>query len=268
VGAALIIVFFHRLFYSFIAGAFHVTTWSRISADKLWLYNLPIGILCYCVVLSVALVNYARDQKEYARHHEQVALNKENRIQLLQLQLQPHMIRNTLSSISSVIDRDPAKADTMITRLGDFLRLVNSEALRVSVEEELKCVQFFLDIEEVRLEDRLQVVYKIEDYALPALVPSLILQPIIENAIRHGRKDIAKILTVVVTVRLEGDKLQLLVEDDGPDWNPHNINSHTKSGIENIKQRLESMYSIHARFELTRTQQQTRALIELPCAFE
>src|SRR2546421_197058 len=109
-------------------------------------------------------------------------------LQALKMQLQPHFLFNTLNSISTLLDEDVEAADEMLARLGDFLRLTleNTGAQEVTLQEELEFLRCYLEIERVRFQDRLTVELTIEPDTLDARVPNLILQPIVENAIRHG----------------------------------------------------------------------------------
>jgi two-component system LytT family sensor kinase len=175
----------------------------------------------------------------------------ESRLLNLNAQLQPHFLFNALNTISAFVEKDPRGARRMIEHLGDLLRfsLDHSERQETSLEEELAVLDHYLAIQRVRFEDHLQVRTDIAPDALHATVPSLILQPLVENAIRHG----AALQTLCVTIRAvrnNGD-LQLQVSDDGPGlpvgWS---LEAHAGVGLTNTKRRLEQLYPAAHQFDV------------------
>src|SRR5262249_28489116 len=141
----------------------------------------------------------------------------EAQLQALKMQLHPHFLFNTLNSISALLDEDVDAADQMLARLGDFLRLTleNSGAQRVTLQEELEFLRCYLEIERVRFEDRLTINMHIDPEALDARVPNLILQPIVENAIRHGIVSRIAPGQIDISAKRLRDTLQLQVRDNG-----------------------------------------------------
>ncbi|AKF85142.1 Histidine kinase-, DNA gyrase B-, and HSP90-like ATPase [Myxococcus fulvus] len=135
----------------------------------------------------------------------------------LEAQLHPHFLFNTLNSISALVRRDPLGSERMIARLSDLLRETLQAAGReeVSLRDELRTLQLYLDIQGVRFTDRLRVEQDIAQEALGARVPHLVLQPLVENAIQHGIAPRSAPGTVTVTARREGPELLLEVRDDG-----------------------------------------------------
>jgi two-component system LytT family sensor kinase len=172
-------------------------------------------------------------------------------LQALKMQLHPHFLFNTLNSISALLDEDAEKADEMLARLGDFLRLTleNSGAQMVALRDELEFLRRYLEIEQVRYQDRLSVEMNIEPQTLEAQVPNMILQPIIENAIRHG---IAQRLGgghIEVSARRDGAKLHLQVKDDGLGVSLSE-NLKTGVGLANTTERLKRAYGGAHNFEI------------------
>ncbi len=166
------------------------------------------------------------------------------RLQMLQAQLQPHFLFNALNTISAFLERDPAGARRMIEHLGDLLRLSleNSTRRLTPLEEELTALDHFLAIQRVRFEDHLQVSVSVEPETLRATVPGLILQPLVENAIRHGGAQ-PNLSRVSVSAFRENGKLHLRVVDNGPGlprgWQ---LSTGAGVGLSNTQQRLAHLY--------------------------
>ncbi|MBV9108373.1 MAG: histidine kinase, partial [Gemmatimonadetes bacterium] len=143
--------------------------------------------------LAIAVAAYAMDYSRRLRDREVHAarLNErlaEARLEALKMQIQPHFLFNTLHTISELVHEDPDAAERMITRLGDLLRLTvdNAQAHEVTLSQEMEFLEAYLEIQRTRFNDRLEVLVEVEDGTEEALVPNLVLQPLVENAIRHG----------------------------------------------------------------------------------
>jgi LytS/YehU family sensor histidine kinase len=157
------------------------------------------------------------------------------------MQLQPHFLFNTLHSISALMHRDVEAADRMLTRLSDLLRLTLESAStpEVPLSRELDFLDAYLEIQQTRFEERLEVVRDIDPLALDALVPNLLLQPLVENAIRHGVANRTTGGRVEISARRENGRLTLSVRDDGPGLSP---NAGQGVGLSNTRARLEHLY--------------------------
>src|SRR5437016_7100761 len=193
--ACLTLAFFHRAIYLIVGWALHVAVYRQYSSVReLYqsdiLFNLPTGYMSYGTFMLISFVidYYRRYQREELRASRLKAELAQAQLQALKMQLQPHFLFNTLNSISALLDEDVDAADEMLARLGDFLRMTlqNSGAQQVTLQEELEFLRCYLEIEQVRFQDRLTIEMTIEPETLDARVPNLILQPIVENAIRHG----------------------------------------------------------------------------------
>jgi two-component system LytT family sensor kinase len=174
-------------------------------------------------------------------------------LRALKMQLHPHFLFNTLHSISSLVLEDPPKANSMIARLGDFLRLTvdNSEQQLVTLKEETEFLRCYLDIEQVRFGDRLTVAFELEPQTLSAQVPHLILQPIVENAIQHAIAPRAAQGRIRVEAKRLNSLLRVAISDSGPGIDS-NANSLGKKGVglSNVRSRLQQIYGPDFRFEL------------------
>ena len=215
------------------------------------------NFLFYALLLGIAhLVLYYRRYREREQAAEQLARGlTEARLQALKMQLQPHFLFNTLNAISALIPAEAKPARRMLARLGDLLRttLEHEETQEVTLREELAFLEPYLEIEQARLEDRLTVVMNIAPETLDARVPHLILQPLVENAVRHGiatRIEPGKV--EISTSRAPDDRfLHLEIKDDGRGVNrDHEVTPRRGVGLTNIRSRLEQLYGNEHRFKL------------------
>ena len=182
-------------------------------------------------------IEYYRESRE--RELEATRLALEN----LRAQLQPHFLFNTLQSISTLIHRDQAAADRMLTDLSDLLRLSlrSSASQEVPLREELAFLDRYLDIMRVRFGDRLRIAVEAPDDVRDALVPSLVLQPIVENAITHGMADRPDLGRVAVRAHRNGKTLWLEVSDDGPGLSAP-ASDGNGIGLANTRERVKRLY--------------------------
>ena len=279
--ACLTVAFFHRAVYLIVGWALHVAVYRQYSSVReLYhsdiLFNLPTGYMSYGTFMLVCfVVDYYRSyQREEVRASRLKAELAQAQLQALKMQLQPHFLFNTLNSISALLDDDVEAADEMLARLGDFLRMTlqNSGAQLVRLQEELAFLRCYLNIEQVRFHDRLAVSFDVTPDALDALVPNLILQPIVENAIRHGI--VAKTGPGRIAIRAAHSDaaLVLQVKDDGPGLRSRAMKPETSSddspapylspsdssgrlqggvGLANTRARLEQLYGAAQRFEMS-----------------
>jgi two-component system, LytTR family, sensor kinase len=169
------------------------------------------------------------------------------------MQLHPHFLFNTLHSISSLVLEDPAKANSMIARLGDFLRLTleNANQQMVSLKEETEFLRCYLEIEQVRFGDRLTVALELEPQTLSVQVPHLILQPVVENAIQHAIAPRAARGQINIEAKRLNNLVRLEVRDNGPGIASNNALARTEGvGLSNVRARLLQIYGSDFRFEL------------------
>jgi two-component system LytT family sensor kinase len=172
------------------------------------------------------------------------------RLDALTGQLQPHFLFNTLHTISAFVLEDPKQANRMITRLSELLRhsFSREHGPLVTLEEELQLLDHYVAIQEARFGDRLKVTFRVEAGAGAAAVPTFLLQPLVENAVRHGAALKAGVAEVEVTVVRAGDRLRLEVRDNGPGISTGSRNGGV--GIANTRARLTQLYGAGHRFEL------------------
>ena len=264
--ACVVLSITHRAIYLIIGWLLHVAAYRDLtSIPDLYssdiLFNLPTGFMSYGTIFLVSYVvdYYRRHQEEelkVSRLRTELAQAQlqvtEAQLQALKMQLHPHFLFNTLNSISALLDEDVEAADQMLARLGDLLRLTleNSGAQQVTLQEELEFLRCYLEIEHVRFHDRLSVNMQIDPETLDARVPNLILQPIVENAIKHGI--VSRIAPGEIEIRAdrEGDLLRLQVKDNGPGLNASTTRTREGLGLANTRARLQQMYGTAHRFEM------------------
>lgn len=213
------------------------------------------GVYGLIVLLHHVYRYYNRFRQGELRASRLEARLSQAQLQALKMQLHPHFLFNTLHSISSLVHRNPDAADRMISRLGDFLRMTldNSGAQEVQLRKELEFLRCYLEIERVRFQDRLTTEMQIEPRALDARVPNLILQPIVENAIRHGVAPRSAPGRIEIYAKQRNGSLRIEVRDNGPGLgaNQRAEQAFRKGlGLANTKARLEQLYGAAHRFEL------------------
>jgi two-component sensor histidine kinase len=171
-------------------------------------------------------------------------------LQSLRLQLHPHFLFNTLNTVNALIGTDRRAAERVISGLSELLRMSLSSASEqeVSLAKELELLAHYIEIQQIRFQDRLTVNFKIDPDARYALVPNLMLQPLVENAIRHGIAPRAAPGHVTVTAAKKGTRLELSVVDDGVGEKPH-AEHRDGVGLGNTRARLLSLYGGDHRFE-------------------
>ena len=176
----------------------------------------------------------------------------EAQLHTLQRQMQPHFLFNTLNTISALMHRDVDAADAMIARLSDLLRmsLQRVGVQEVELKEELDFLSKYLEIEQTRFRDRLSVVFDIQADTLDALVPNLLLQPLVENAIKHGIGPRPTPGQIVVRSRRVGAMLELDVQDNGVGLSAARLTDFNRGvGLSNTRSRLDHLYGSLHRFE-------------------
>jgi LytS/YehU family sensor histidine kinase len=195
-------------------------------------------------------------QREVAAAHLETRL-VEARLQSLQRQLHPHFLFNTLHGISALMHRDLAAADRMLALLGDLLRSsLRVNAQEISLKDELELLGKYVAIEQIRFQDRLTVSYDIPAETLDACVPSLVLQPLVENALDHGIAPNSGRGRLELYARRKGEQLWLEVRDDGVGLREDALTAMQKGiGVSNTRARLQWLYGAAHQFEFCRAGQ-------------
>lgn len=214
--------------------------------------NVSAAIYIIIACLAHVFAYYRRAQE---REKEAAALTaglSRAKLDALRLQLQPHFLFNTLNAISTLVHRDPRAADELIGDLSELLRLsLQTVDHEVPLSRELELLDCYLAIEQARLGDRLKIVRQIDPATLAALVPTFVLQPLAENAVRHGIEPRRVAGTITFRADLVGGNLRLVVADDGVGWKNGNPGSSRRGiGIANTEERLRALHGQAAHLDL------------------
>ena len=213
-----------------------------------WFYAFCVLLIAFIGSLGYHFYRSYKDREQTASRLQAQLAQAE--LQVLKMQLQPHFLFNTLHAISSLMQKDLEAADEMMARLGDLLRytLESLGAQEVELRQELEMLDHYIEIEKIRLADRLTVRVDIPAELLSAMVPNLILQPIVENAIRYGIAPHPTGGCVDITAQRVNTGIRITISDDGP-----GLPERAKEGVgfTNTRARLEQLYGTHHHFSCT-----------------
>ncbi|MEZ5306309.1 MAG: histidine kinase [Pyrinomonadaceae bacterium] len=235
-----------------------------------YLGDLFLGFFIYAVIVSVSIVQIRN--RRFVEQEKRSALLQSQltgaQLQALKMQLQPHFLFNTLNSISSLVASNPVQAQEMIAKLGDFLRMTldSNESQMVTLREEVNFLRSYLEIEQIRFFDKMQIVFDIPDDTLEALLPHLLLQPIVENSVKHGMSQLTKDGKIEISSAASKGSLEIKIRDNGETAIPVNTSDdENKTGLANVRSRLEHIYGEKFVFEMTHEPAQgTTVSISIP----
>lgn len=249
----------------------------RERADETPFAQLMVGAIFINGVLLVAwsalyyAINYfvrAEEQADQLLRLEAAATSAQ--LTMLRYQLNPHFLFNTLNSISTlVLLKQTEQANAMLSRLSSFLRftLINETTAKVSLASEVETLKLYLDIEKMRFEDRLRTEFDIEDSVKDALVPSLLLQPLVENAIKYAVTPQEEGADISINARRIGERVRIIVSDSGPGLQGSTPDPKLSTGVgmANTRERLLQAYGDEQRFDsYTRSGGGFEVVIEFP----
>ena len=232
-----------------------------------------VWVMLVWSALYFGIKYYLLSQEEQQRYLKAISMAQEAQLKMLRYQLNPHFLFNTLNAISTLIlDRDTALANDMVMKLSRFLRysLDNDPMQQVTVAEEIDSLKLYLDIEKVRFAERLTLHFSIDADAEGALMPSLLLQPLVENSIKYAVSQAVGGGSIAVSASVEGDRLQLVVADDGPglDLRQGRLPKGGGVGLANTRERLAQVYGEHQSFRLNSTDPHGLTItIRIPIAY-
>jgi LytS/YehU family sensor histidine kinase len=214
-------------------------------------FTIPIYlcIVCVCWVMGYFQENSERERRTIELEARLTQAN----LQALKMQLQPHFLFNTLNSISSLVHENPDAADDMIASLSQFLRTTLDLSSRdeVPVRTELEFVDRYLEIQQARFGDRLRIRRVIDSSVMEALVPPLMLQPLVENAIRYAIECRENGGTVTIRALSEGNVLRVEIADDGEVFGGVQVlGTGSGIGLSNTKARLQELYGEKHQFKV------------------
>jgi two-component sensor histidine kinase len=241
----------------------------RSDLDLTYLFIISINqdlFVFWLAVLAIHAVRHSRavQEREVARAQVETQL-AEARLQALKVQIQPHFLFNTLHAIATLVREDPPRAERTVEHLSEMLRttLTHHQAQEVALREELETLRPYLEIEKMRLGERLEVRMETAPEVMGALVPHLILQPLVENAIRHGISARRRQGWVRVEARGADGWLHLVVEDNGQGMS--GVVRPGAIGLSNVRTRLWQLYGDRHHFEIrSEPEEGTRIEMQIP----
>lgn len=218
-------------------------------APSFWEWLLPLQFFLAPYLLGLALIGMVQMARDY--HRESLrsarlwAAYAETRLKMLSTQLQPHFLFNALHAVSELIHEDANRASVMLARLGDFLRhaLESSQQPWVSVSTEIAGLEAYLAVQQARFRDRLRVSITISPAAAALAIPSMLLQPLAENAIEHGRASPSATLDVNVAAAVVGDRLRFTIRNSTPRMGSILSPERYGNGLRNVQFRLRAAYA-------------------------
>jgi sensor histidine kinase YesM len=216
--------------------------------DALWFYGIIVAV-------SELLHYQAKCRERETRAAILETQLAHAQLTALKMQLDPHFLFNTLHAISSLMHEDAAAAEKTVNRLSDLLRLSveNGNVQQVTLRREMEFLEGYLDIQKTRLRDRLNVRLHLDPGTLEALVPNMILQPLVENAVKYGIASRNTPGTLVIRAECHDEVLRLEITDDGPGLNPIRVDKPTRGvGIANARARLQQLYGETHHFSMSR----------------
>lgn len=216
---------------------------SFVNSTLIW--RFIIGLLFYIVIVAINyVIIYYNNFREKLIHESKLnTLVKEAELRSLKYQINPHFIFNSLNSISSLTLSDPEKAREMTIKLSSFMRgtLSKNEKQMSLLGDEINNVKLYLEIEKVRFEDKFDFVENIHEACMKAEVPGMLLQPLFENAIKHGVYESTDKVTIKLSCKAENNYLKIIVENN---FDPEAVSKRgERIGLKNIENRLELIYN-------------------------
>jgi signal transduction histidine kinase len=241
--------------------------WSHVQRSAVLYLDWEMMTYWAIVGLSHALLYYRESRARAIRAARLQTALVEARLASLQQQLHPHFLFNTLHSISALMHKDVAAADRMLVRLSNLLRITLEHLGQpeVPLEAELGALATYLEIEQTRFADRLEIRYDVQPDTLDTRVPSLLLQPLVENSIKHGVARKAGPGHIAISARRDGDMLRLEVRDDGVGLAEDTLTALQKGiGLSTTRARLQHLFGADYRFEFHRLPQGLAVVVAVP----
>jgi two-component system, LytTR family, sensor kinase len=240
-----------------------------VYSQRQFLYDLDWCLMVYAAIVGVShALAYHRESQERKLKEAQLETRLiEARLKTLEAELHPHFLFNTLHAISTLVHRDPESADRMISRLSDLLRITfdRSGEATVSLKEEIEFLQKYLDIEQTRFQDRLTVRVEVDPDVLDADVPRMILQPLVENAMKHGIAQSVDKGHVQISAGRDDDRLWMEVRDNGGGLHGAALKKlRTGVGLSNTRARLEVLYPERHRLDFSELHGGLAVRVEIP----
>lgn len=249
-------------------------TAQRLMSDLVTSFDYQAMVYWVMLAMHQGALYYRKYQEGKLRASQLEAQLAQAQLSGLKMQLHPHFLFNTLHNINSMMYESVDRASEMVVGLSEFLRisLENAGLHEVPLERELDFIERYLEIERNRFDDRLEVDFRVDDNALNMLVPNLLLQPLVENAIKHGIARSPQGGKILISAKERNGTLSVCVANTGPSLSSDSLSGAPFSlgiGLANTRARLRALYSEDAHFELrNRAEGGVEALITLPARQE
>jgi two-component system sensor histidine kinase AlgZ len=210
------------------------------------------------------LITFEDSQNAERRSLELKMFAQTAELKALRAQVDPHFLFNSLNSISALTTKDPPAARSMVLLLSDFLRqtIRLGQAETITLQEEISLCRNFLDIEQVRFGSRLTVMVKVSEESAKSMVPPLLLQPLVENAVGHGIAHLLSGGTIEISAETRGNRLYIRIQNPVDSDRAHS--KGTRLGIANVRKRLQTLYNTEARLDISERDELFTAEIGLP----
>ncbi len=240
-------------------------TWNMAFRSSTFYFLLANSIFYWLVVVVQTVGDYSnklrRIERKTADTERQLALAK---MEVLRMQMQPHFLFNALNSVAALIRIDQRQqAITAITKLSEMLRtsLDQNDSATAPLQDELDIVEKYVELEQIRFGERLRFQVDVDDQAAEKMVPRWILQPLVENAIRHGIESDLDAGKIDLSAKLDGHKMMIVVRDDGMGVSS---NTDERIGLGNTRQRLQDLFGSEFRFEIIELEKGCCVQVEFP----
>lgn len=234
--------------------------------DSSLYFRIISGFLYYSLLVTTyyLVINFRELKEKSEREARLTSLLKEAELNMLRSQIRPHFLFNSLNSISSLTMTDPKKAQEMVVKLSEFMRysLNLSEAMVSTLEKDLYHAELYLDIEKVRFGEKLVVDKEISPEALSGQLPAMILQPLLENAVKHGVYEATSTVVVKIRARKELNHLEIMIGNDvDPEGKPR---KGTGTGLKNVEARLTSHYGQGNLMTINKSERYFEITLKIP----
>jgi len=278
-GSVILCIFISSMVFSFVEvwamNQLYDPDWTMQGLGFLYRTLYDTFVLMAWTGLYFVINNHFQLQQQKEKYLAASAQAHQAQLKMLRYQLNPHFLFNTLNAISTlVLDKQTKEANSMLTKLSAFLRfsLVSQPMQKTTLEEELYALSLYLDIERVRFQDRLKIIIDVPEKTKSALIPSLLLQPLVENAVKYAINPQIDGGTIAVKARVKHEKLEITLSDNGPgiDESKPKKPDHNSSGvgIPNTQERLNKLYPGESSFEIISQKSKGVTIkISLPCEY-
>ena len=245
----------------------HDLVWAKTLVRHLILF-FDWNLVIYAAIVGIgSAASFQRESLERkTRALRLEAQLAQSQLQALQAQLHPHFLFNSINGIAELIHEDPATAERMLVKLAELLRsLLDARSPMATLRDDLEFLRKYLDLEKMRFQDRLSIKICIDEAATDAVVPSLLLQPLVENALRHGFDPKTGERNVLIGAAMQNGRLRLAVSDRGPGFGVEDRDFAKGMGLSNTASRLEQLYGKDASLELVEASGGgARAVVTMP----